>query len=90
VLRAIARDAKFSFLKSRIRMSFFFLLAYIKNVIVDKDNSRIHDDFQETLKILSKGWFPKWLTSIFRINFVRNATSVLMDKYGKNIKSRFL
>jgi glycosyltransferase involved in cell wall biosynthesis len=89
-LRAIARDARFSFLKSRIRMSVFFLLAYIKNVIDDRDNVRIHDDFQETLKILSQGWLPKWITSAFRINFIRKLMGILKDKLGWIIKSYFL
>ena len=89
-LRAIARDAKFSFLKSRIRMTVFFLLAYIKNVIDDRDNTRMHDDFQETLKILSRGWLPKWITSVFRINFIRKLMGILKDKFGRIIKSYFL
>jgi len=89
-LRAIAKDARFSFLKSRIRMSVFFLLAYIKNVIDDRENIRIHDDFQETLKILSRGWLPKWMTSIFRAAPVVSLTSFFKDQYGQKIKSRFL
>ena len=89
-LRAIARDAQFSFLKSRIRMSMFFLLAYIKNVIDDRDNTRIHDDFQETLKILSRGWLPKWMTSIFRTAPVIRLISFFKSQYGQQIKSRFL
>jgi len=89
-LRAIARDAKFSFLKSRIRMTVFFLLAYIKNVIDDRDNTRMHDDFQETLKILSRGWLPKWITSVFRINFIRKLMGILKDKFGGIVKSYFL
>ncbi|MBI4989447.1 MAG: glycosyltransferase family 2 protein [Rhodocyclales bacterium] len=89
-LRAIARDAKFSFLKSRIRMTVFFLLAYIKNVIEDRDNTRIHDDFQETLKILSRGWLPKWMTSLFRATPVIRLMGTLKNIYGQKIKSRFL
>jgi glycosyltransferase involved in cell wall biosynthesis len=89
-LRAIARDAQFSFLKSRIRMSVFFLLAYIKNVIDDRDNVRIHDNFQETLKILSRGWLPKWTTSFFRITSVIRLMAFLKEKLGQNIKARFL
>ena len=89
-LRAIARDARFSFLKSRIRMSVFFLLAYIKNVIDDRDNTRIHDDFQETLKILSRGWLPKWMTSIFRAAPIIRLISFFKNQYGQKIKSRFL
>jgi len=89
-LRAIARDAKFSFLKSRIRMTVFFLLAYIKNVIEDRDNTRIHDDFQETLKILSRGWLPKWVTWIFRGKHVVKLMSLLRDRFGSRIKSAFL
>lgn len=89
-LRAIARDARFSFLKSRIRMSVFFLLAYIKNVIDDRDNTRIHDDFQKTLKILSKGWLPQWFTSIFRISPIIKTMRILRNQFGKIIKSYFL
>ena len=89
-LRAIARAAHFSFFRSRVRMSIFFLLAYIKNVIDDRDNARIHNDFQETLKILSRGWLPKWATSIFRINLVIAIMSFLKHKFGRFIKSRFL
>lgn len=90
VLRAIANDAHFSFLKSRIRMSMFFLLAYIKNVIDDRENTRIHDDFQETLKILSRGWLPRWTTSLFRITSVIRLMAFLKEKLGQNIRSRFL
>jgi glycosyltransferase involved in cell wall biosynthesis len=90
VLRTIARDARFSFLRSRVRMTAFFLLAYIKNVTEDKNNTRIHDDFQETLKILSRGWLPRWFTSVFRINFVRRLMGILKDTFGRSIKSRFL
>lgn len=89
-LRAIARSAHFSFFRSRVRMSIFFLLAYIKNVIDDRDNTRIHDDFQETLKILSRGWLPKWVTSVFRINFIRRLLGHMKDKFGGTIKSYFL
>ncbi len=89
-LRAIAHDANFSFVKSRIRMSVFFLLAYLKNLVVDSDNSRIHDDFQEALKILSRGWFPRWVTSIFRIRIVVQLMRKLKDRFGAKIKSSFL
>lgn len=89
-LRSIAHDAKFSFARSRMRMSVFFLLAYIKNVAEDGDNSRIHDDFQETLKILSRGWLPKWLTSIFRFSIVSRLMKRLKDRLGKKVKSSFL
>ncbi|MCB1791375.1 MAG: glycosyltransferase family 2 protein [Gammaproteobacteria bacterium] len=89
-LRAVAHDAGFSFARSRIRMSVFFLLAYIKNVIDDSDNTRIHDDFQQTLKILSRGWFPIWMTSLFRIPVVRTLMAGLKDRFGKSVRSRFL
>jgi len=89
-LRAIARKAHFSFPKSRIRLSVFFLLAYIKNVIDDASNTRVHDDFQETLKILSRGWLPKWVTSIFRSDLMISLMSFLRDRVGGKIKSYFL
>jgi glycosyltransferase involved in cell wall biosynthesis len=89
-LRSIAHDAKFSFDRSRIRMSLFFLLAYIKNVADDGENSRIHDDFQETLKILSRGWLPKWLTSTFRIGIVIRLMRTLNDRFGAKVKSSFI
>lgn len=89
-LRALAKAANFSFSRSRIRMSVFFLLAYIKNVIDDRDNTRIHDDFQETLKILSRGWLPKWATSVFRNKHASKIMKFLRDKYGSQIKTLFL
>lgn len=89
-LRAIAKAARFSFFRSRVRMSAFFLLAYIKNVIDDSSNTTIQDDFQETLKILSKGWLPKWLTSIFRIKFTQKIMRFLKEKFGRFIKACFL
>lgn len=89
-LRALAKAAGFSFSGSRIRMAVFFLLAYIKNVVDDRDNIRVHDDFQEALKILSRGWLPKWVTSIFRINLVTAVMSILKNRFGMFIKSRFL
>jgi len=55
-----------------------------------KSDSPQHDDFQETLKILSRGWLPKWVTSVFRINIIRRFMGLLKDKFGRVIKSYFL
>lgn len=89
-LRSLAKEANFSFIRSRARMAVFFLLAYIKNVVDDRENTRIHSDFQETLKILSKGWLPKWVTSLFRFAPMVRLMSYFKENFGQKVKARFL
>lgn len=89
-LRALARRAGFSFFKARLRMMAFFLLAYIKTLIDDPANTPMHDDFQEALKILGRGWLPKWLTSLFRTRPMLRAMRFFREKCGEKIRAGFL
>lgn len=90
VLRGIAARARFSFTKARARLSIFFLLAYLQNAIDDPANLPAHRDFQEHLQRLSRGWLPKWMTSLLRSTPSLRLMSFLRDRVGQKIKSLFL
>ncbi len=90
VLRGIAARARFSFRKSRARLSIFFLLAYLQNAIDDPGSRRTHGEFQEHLKRLSRGWLPIWVTRLLGSAPSLRLLSLLRDRYGPKIKSFFL
>ncbi len=90
VLREIAARARFSFRKSRARLSIFFLLAYLQNAIDDPGSRRTHGEFQEHLKRLSRGWLPIWVTRLLGSAPSLRLLSLLRDRYGPKIKSFFL
>lgn len=90
VLREIAARAGFSFLRSRIRLSIFFLLAYLQNAIDDPGNSKVHVEFQDHLTRLSRGWLPKWATTLLRTAPSIRLMGFIRDKMGQKIKSLFL
>lgn len=90
VLQDLAKRGKFSFAKSRVRISIFFLLSYIQMAIDEKDSSELLDSFQKALKLLSKGWFPIWGTSLFRSSLVSGLMAYLRDRFGPRVKSMFM
>ncbi len=89
-LREIADRAKFSFFKTRVRISVFFLLNYMQKVIEEKNSNKNHTAFQDALKIISRGWIPTWLTSFFKLSIAISVMDFLRGKFGKKIKSIFL
>jgi len=88
--RAIAHRAGFSFFKARLRITAFFLLAYIKTLIDDPSDIPLHEDFQDALKTLSRGWLPKWVTSIFRTRLILQSIRFFRGKVEKRIRASFL
>lgn len=90
LLRDIAKRSGFSFFKTRVRMTMFFLLSFIQMTIDDKDNAELLNSFQQALKLLSGGWLPIWSTSLFRKSLVSSCMGYLRAKFGPRMKAMFL
>ena len=89
-LLEIANVAGFSFKKMRVRLTIFFLLNYIQQLIEDEKTNIDYASFQVALKIISKGWVPIWVSSVFKLSIVINIMSFLRKKFGEKAKSKFL
>jgi GT2 family glycosyltransferase len=84
----IAKEGNFSFAKARARMSIFYLLVYVRANIENKDCD--YNSFQEALYMISNGFLPKWITSIFKTKIVIWLLSIAKRFLGEKVKYLFL